>query len=212
MIEMPKFAAFYRQVQRLGFTMNRDVAFDVYANMLCHEGTGSWQSALERYAELGLDVRPQWAALPEESKPKDGIYTIYTDGACDNVRNKVGGAGYVILYDGKVVCQRCKGFVQTTNNRMELLAIASALSVLPRGADAVLYTDSQYCIQAIFSKHREAKKNPDLVALCRRMRCRLRSVDFRWVRGHDGDRYNEFADDLANTAYMEMCEHIGVRC
>lgn len=211
MIELPKFQTFYNHARRCDLSMSRDLALDVYANMLCRNGDGhSWQYMLENYIGYGLDAMPQWGNLSESEKPKENLYKVYTDGSCDNVRSKIGGSGYFVMYDGRIVYHKRKGFVNTTNNRMELLAIASALAVLPAGSSVEVCTDSQYCIQAIYSKSREANKNPELVSLCRRMRMRHRMVNFRWVRGHNGDRWNEFADDLATTAYIEECERRGV--
>lgn len=212
MIELPKFQTFYSYAKKHDFAMSIDLAFDVYAHILCSESPSSWQYMLENYQSLGLDSKFQWNNLTDAEKPKEKPYVVYTDGACNNNSvEKIGGAGYFVMYDGQIVSHKRKGFVGTTNNRMELLAIASALKALPEGSDVVVNTDSQYCIQTIYSKQREAKKNPELVSLCRRMRLRHRSVDIRWVRGHDGERWNEFVDDLANTAYMEMCDKYGVR-
>lgn len=134
----------------------------------------------------------------------DSAYRIYTDGACDNNHSRIGGAGYIILKDGEVVKMKSKGFTSTTNNRMELLAIISALNSLSEGSNAVVYTDSQYCIRVLDGNMHE--KNQDLLLLFQNIRRRLGKVVFKWVKGHNGDEYNEMADRLAFSAYAEMCE------
>ena len=74
-------------------------------------------------------------------------YEAYTDGSCDNLSPYgEGGSAYIILKDGIIIKESKKGFVGTTNNRMEMLAIISAVKSVPKGATLTVYTDSQYCI------------------------------------------------------------------
>lgn len=135
------------------------------------------------------------------------IYDIYSDGSCDNVNTKVGGSGYVILKDNAVIKMQNKGFYPTTNNRMEMLAIISALNSLPEGSSARVFTDSKYCI-TVFDG-RTHKKNQDLIQLFMKVRKNLDYVVFNWVKGHNGNEYNEIADELAFSAYKEMSEKLG---
>lgn len=77
-------------------------------------------------------------------------YEAYTDGSCDNLSPYgEGGSAYIILKDGIIIKESKKGFVGTTNNRMEMLAIISAVKSVPKGATLTVYTDSQYCIRAL---------------------------------------------------------------
>lgn len=137
--------------------------------------------------------------------PDTGLnYAAYTDGSCDNQNPyRPAGAGYVILKDGKVIKVKSKGFLHTTNNRMEMLAIISACNYLPEGSYVDIYSDSQYAIEAFVSG---GKANQDLLALFKRCISHLAGVQFHWVRGHNGDTYNEMADELANTAYKDICK------
>ena len=139
-------------------------------------------------------------------KKEDNKYTAYTDGSCDNLSPYgEGGAAYIIMKDGWVIKENQKGFVGTTNNRMEMLAIISAINSLPRGSEITIYTDSQYAITA-FTNVKRAKKNLDLINLYHHCAANLKSVEFVWVKGHNGDKYNELVDSMANSAYREMIE------
>ena len=135
---------------------------------------------------------------------KENTYIAYTDGSCDNLSPYgEGGSAYVILKDGWVVKESQKGFVGTTNNRMEMLAIISAVNSIPRGSSIVIYTDSQYSILA-FTKIKKAKKNLDLINLYHHCAAKLKHIEFVWVKGHNGNKYNEIVDSMANSAYKEM--------
>ena len=85
---------------------------------------------------------------PVEPFPDNGMnFVAYTDGSCVNhSKYKEGGSAYIVLKDGEIVKMKNHGRLQTTNNRMELLAIISAAKYCPSGAYLDIYTDSQYCI------------------------------------------------------------------
>lgn len=140
------------------------------------------------------------------------VYDCYTDGSCNNLSaNKEGGAAYLILLNGKEILRRSKALIHTTNNRAEMLAIISAVKRCPIGADIVIHTDSKY---AIFSfGHRKrisvSVKNSDLIHLYRKEAAQ-KKVTFEWVKGHNGDRYNEIVDSMANGEYNKMKESLKV--
>lgn len=140
------------------------------------------------------------------------VYDCYTDGSCNNLSaNKEGGAAYLILLNGKEILRRSKALIHTTNNRAEMLAIISAVKRCPIGADIVIHTDSKY---AIFSfGHRkiisDSVKNSDLIHLYRKEAAQ-KKVTFEWVKGHNGDRYNEIVDSMANGEYNKMKESLKV--
>lgn len=127
-------------------------------------------------------------------------YIAYTDGGCKNTSiYGEGGSAYLILHKGEIVKIASKGFLHTTNNRMEMLAIISAAYSVPDGSDLLVCSDSQYAIN-VFSGRWKSSKNPDLV---RRYQTRIKelgSVEFRWVRGHNGNQYNEAVDTLCTEA------------
>ena len=133
-------------------------------------------------------------------------FIAYTDGSCDNLDPKrPGGSAYIIFNEDKSLFRKAsKGFIGTTNNRMELLAIISVVNALPKGSEVTIYTDSQYCIKAINSK--KPKMNLDLVNKYHQIASKLKKVSFEWVRGHNGNIWNEECDRMANGEYQKIKE------
>lgn len=147
----------------------------------------------------------------DEEFPDNGLhYVAYTDGSCDNLsKERAGGSAYVILKDGEIVKMKNHGQLNTSNNRMELLAIISAVNACPDGSFIDIYTDSQYCI-LVLSKSYKPKKNPDLYELYKKCADHVGGVRFHWVKGHDGNTYNELADQLAYGAYCDICDQYNI--
>ena len=146
--------------------------------------------------------------------------TIYTDGAAKGNPDGPGGYGTIIQYvDPAGVLHEKElsgGFRKTTNNRMELMAAVCGLEALNRPCEVLLYSDSQYLINA-FEKHwidawirdgwtrnkgKEPVKNIDLWKRLLEAKNPHR-VTFRWVRGHAGHPENERCDKLASGAAMQ---------
>ena len=132
---------------------------------------------------------------------------IYTDGACSG---NPGPGGYgVILRYGDQVKEFFGGFRKTTNNRMEILAAIVGLESLSERCQVELYSDSKYLVDSITKRwvyrwkangwKRNQKERALNVDLWERMveLCQKHSVEFRWVRGHDGEEDNEKCDELA---------------
>ena len=132
--------------------------------------------------------------------------TIYTDGAASG---NPGPGGYgAVLEAGKFRRELCGGFRRTTNNRMELLAVITALEALKKpGMEVLVVSDSKYVIDSVEQgwvfdwekKNFAKKKNPDLwkrfLAIYRQ-----HTVKFQWIRGHNGHPQNELCDRLAVAA------------
>lgn len=140
------------------------------------------------------------------------VYDCYTDGSCNNLSaNKEGGAAYLILLNGKEILRRSRALIHTTNNRAEMLAIISAVKRCPIGADIVIHTDSKYAIFSFGHRKRisDSVKNSDLIHLYRKEAAQ-KKVTFEWVKGHNGDRYNEIVDSMANGEYNKMKESLKV--
>ncbi|CAH9063942.1 Ribonuclease HI [Pseudoalteromonas holothuriae] len=134
---------------------------------------------------------------------------IYTDGSCLGNPGP-GGYGVYMRYQSHEKTLS-KGYQLTTNNRMEMLAAITALEALTRGCDIVLYTDSQYVKQGIESWLANWKKRNWLTAskapvknvdLWQRLdiACQRHTIQWQWVKGHSGNKYNELVDDLAREA------------
>ena len=134
---------------------------------------------------------------------------IYTDGACRGNPGK-GGWGVILMYEGHEK-ELSGGEASTTNNRMELMAAISALEALKEPCEVTLYSDSKYLIDSIEKgwavswRQKGWKKadkspalNPDLWERLLNL-LDIHHVEFVWVRGHNGNPYNERCDTLATT-------------
>ncbi len=137
----------------------------------------------------------------------------YTDGGASGNPGP-GGLG-VVLLSGHHSKEISRAFRLTTNNRMELLAVITALEALRHtGTHIDIYSDSKYVVDAVTKgwlqswvrKGFKDKKNPDL---WRRylQAAAPHHVTFHWVKGHAGNPYNERADQLAVMAYRETMPH-----
>ena len=79
-------------------------------------------------------------------------YIAYTDSSADNLETKKVGAAYIIIQNGNIIHQSNKKFIDTTNNRMEMLAIISAVNFVPEHSELAVYSDSQYAINVFNGK------------------------------------------------------------
>jgi len=136
---------------------------------------------------------------------------VFTDGSCEGNPGP-GGWGFVWVENGRIVASRSGHDPQTTNNRMELAALIAAYETLPADADVTVYSDSQLCVNTINEwaagwERRGWRRKTGPIAnleLVQRLYALARAhphVKLRWIRSHDGSRWNEYADALA-TAYM----------
>ena len=125
---------------------------------------------------------------------------IYTDGACHS-STKIGGIGVVFTKNNQIIYKFNKKFTDTTNNRMEILAIIYALHAISKPIDIInIYSDSQYAIGCI-TKNWSRKKNTDLWQLFDKVYNKAKTlcsnIQFNWVKGHDINEFNNIADKLA---------------
>lgn len=139
---------------------------------------------------------------------------IYTDGACSGNPGK-GGWGAILVYKNteKEISGSEK---ETTNNRMELTAVIMALKVLKEPCKVKLTTDSKYVCDAVnkgwvyswkSKGWKKADKKPALnVDLWEQLLALLEvhNVEFIWVKGHNGHKYNERCDELAVNEYNKI--------
>lgn len=137
---------------------------------------------------------------------------IHTDGAC---RGNPGPGGWAALLEHAGRERELYGYeAETTNNRMELLAVINGLEALKRRCRVRIVTDSQYVMKGVTewmpawkkrgwrTADRKPVKNLDL---WQRLDAALaeHDVEWEWVRGHSGHDGNERVDQLANRAIDE---------
>lgn len=133
--------------------------------------------------------------------------TIYTDGSCLGNPGP-GGWGAILMYDSHKK-EISGGEANTTNNRMELLGVITALETLKEPCKVELYSDSKYVVDSLqkgWAKSwrargwRKADKkpalNPDLWERLLKL-CDYHSVTLHWVKGHAENEFNNRCDQLA---------------
>ncbi|GAB22663.1 ribonuclease H [Gordonia polyisoprenivorans NBRC 16320 = JCM 10675] len=152
---------------------------------------------------------------PDTTPGSDDVVEISTDGACLGNPGP-GGWGAVLRYKGTE--KEISGSApDTTNNKMELQAAIEGLAALKRPSTVILYTDSSYVRNGIMkwvagwqrngwkTADKKPVKNADL---WKRLidEEKRHQVEWRWVKGHNGDHYNEIADRLATSAAREIAQ------
>ena len=135
------------------------------------------------------------------------VVDIWTDGACKG-NPGLGGWGALLCHGGREKAI-CGGEANTTNNRMELMAVIEALKALKRPCQVRVHTDSQYVQKGMNewlpgwkargwrTADKKPVKNADLWQELEQQAAK-HELTWLWVRGHAGDPGNERADQLAN--------------
>lgn len=138
---------------------------------------------------------------------------IYTDGACSGNPGP-GGWGAVLVYNN-IEKELSGSEAETTNNRMELTAVLESLKALKEPCKVILTTDSKYICDAINQKWvyswqknnwKKSDKKPALnIDLWKKLLelLDIHNVEFIWVKGHNGHKYNERCDNLAVAEYQK---------
>jgi len=141
---------------------------------------------------------------------------IYTDGACKGNPGP-GGWGAILRSEDGQEKELWGGERETTNNRMEMMAVISALRALKRPCQVILHVDSQYVLKGMTewlvgwkakgwrTASKQPVKNVDLwQQLDALVNTAGHRVQWRWVKGHAGDPGNERADSLANRGVEQI--------
>lgn len=139
---------------------------------------------------------------------------IYTDGSC-SYNPGPGGWGAILIYKNveKVISG---GEANTTNNRMELLAVINALKILKERCEVTLYSDSAYVVNAVLNDRlfqwfqagwktndKKPVKNQELWEELLKM-LSFHSVTFVKVKGHADNEYNNRCDKLARNEIKKI--------
>lgn len=138
----------------------------------------------------------------KKNKRKLYDYIIHTDGAYSRLNDE--GAFAYILCDGSDNMIDRRGWKQNsntggTNNRMELKAIIAAIQNLPKDAKVIrVESDSQYALNTLSGRF-QRRKNLDLFDIYENIIAgKELDITWKWVRGHNGDKYNELCDEICN--------------
>ncbi|MDO5680193.1 MAG: ribonuclease HI [Pelistega sp.] len=141
------------------------------------------------------------------------VVEIWTDGACKG-NPGVGGWGVLMRY-GKNKKELFGGELETTNNRMEMMAVIQALQSLKRPMPIRLHVDSQYVKKGLTewmsgwiargwkTADKKPVKNQDLWEQLNLLTAQ-HQIQWIWVKGHAGDPGNERADELANKGVEQV--------
>jgi ribonuclease HI len=153
-------------------------------------------------------LTPEEVLARYSAGPKTGVFT---DGSCEGNPGP-GGWGVVWVEADRVVAERSGADPSTTNNRMELTALIAAYRMLPEDSRIDVYSDSQLCVKTVtewaagWERRGWRRKdgpiaNLELVRELYALASAHPNVTLRWIRAHDGSRWNEYADALAS-AYL----------
>lgn len=138
-------------------------------------------------------------------------FEIYTDGACigNGLKENIGGWSFVFVNNDKNFFEAVGIAYNTTNNRQEMLAVLNSLRCCVEHdiVSFVIYCDSQYVVNGVndwmngwkkknWLRKGELIPNADLWQEIYEIKKHFQSVDLRWVRGHNGNKWNEYADQL----------------
>lgn len=137
--------------------------------------------------------------------PTEGVFT--DGGASPNPGP--GGWGAVYVAGDEIIAERHGHDPATTNNRMELTALIEGASLVPAGEAATVYTDSRLAVNTInqwasgweqrgWKRKRGPVENLDLVKRAYAIYRDRPELSLRWIEGHAGYKWNEYADALAN--------------
>jgi len=138
---------------------------------------------------------------------------IFTDGACSGNPGP-GGYGAILKYNG-IERELSGGNPQTTNNRMELMAVIVALEALKEQCNVILTSDSKYVIDALekgwakkwqsnnwMRTNKDKALNPDLWERLLKL-TDYHNMTYNWIKGHAGHTENERCDKMAVAAYQK---------
>lgn len=155
----------------------------------------------------------------EEAQPVDvtddspPVVEMWTDGACKG--NPGPGGWGAWMRSGGHERELCGGESETTNNRMELMAVIQGLRALNKSCEVTVHVDSSYVMNGMTKWiagwkrngwRTGAKKPVKNVELWQELEAEVarHTVRWQWVKGHSGDPGNERADDLANRGVEQL--------
>ena len=153
------------------------------------------------------------AQTANEASREDPTTGVFTDGS-SSPNPGPGGWGAVYVIEDRIV-EEAHGFGgETTNNRMELLALIRAADLVPEGESATMFSDSNLAVRTInewasgwekrgWKRKSGPVENLDLVKQAYGIYRRRPELKVTWIKAHVGFKWNEYADELANRGRIE---------
>ena len=134
-------------------------------------------------------------------------YTIYTDGAYSSVKDQM-GIGIVILKNDRPILEYSKMFSEGTNNKAEVAAMIIGLKLIKNPIDSLtVISDSMYCVGCAslgWKRKKNVKLWEEFDKQFERVKQLCPSIEFKHVKGHSGDKWNERVDKLAVAASQKL--------
>jgi ribonuclease HI len=166
-------------------------------------------------------VAPTVSLRPFEEPSKAFVFppemtTIHTDGGCNAAKGGgLGAYAYLIQHPGGSRTENAVGMSGTTNNRMELMGVISALEAVEIGRSIVLVSDSEYVVKGCTCWSAGWVKNGWVNSMGKPVKNRdlwerllplyaLHDVTFKWTKGHAGDEHNVYVDALCTKKINEL--------
>ena len=154
-----------------------------------------------------MPLSPEAVLERHKAGPTTGVFT---DGACSGNPGP-GGWGTVWVEKDRILGERSGGEARTTNNRMEFSALIAAYEMLPADGAFTIYSDSNLAVKTInewaagwerrgWRRKTGPVENLDLVQRAYQLSRQRPHASLVWIKAHDGSRWNEYADALANEA------------
>ncbi|PIO98277.1 ribonuclease H family protein [Pleomorphomonas carboxyditropha] len=146
--------------------------------------------------------------------PEGAAVSVFTDGAAEPSNPGPAGSAFVIVHEGTEIATWSEHIGFTTNNIAELTPAIRALELLSERTDLTIsiFSDSQYLVNGMNqwlrtwkatgwrNAARKPVKNRELWERLDELANRFPTLEWRWIKGHIGHRWNERADGLANAA------------
>ena len=136
-----------------------------------------------------------------------GNYVLYTDGAYSSLRDQ-GGIGLIILKDDKKILEYSRMYKGVTNNVMELGAVIIGLKAIKNCINSlIIFTDSMYVIGCATKGWKRSKNKSlwkEFDKQFQRVQTLCSNIEFKHVKGHNGNMYNEEVDKLAVKASQSI--------
>jgi ribonuclease HI len=161
----------------------------------------------------GAKNKPSSIQSAKGAPTSDPATGVFTDGS-SSPNPGPGGWGVVYVQDNQVIDEAYGYGGDTTNNRMELLALIRATDLVPEGVSETVYSDSKLAVQTInewaagwerrgWKRKSGPVENLDLVKEAYAAYKKRGELDLVWIKAHVGFRWNEYADELANRGRVE---------